>query len=75
MKESKTVTCLITYKRSSIVYNKKLCGHDFDEDCECAAKGIASFEMRELINKTNELFSESRKILELISSLKDRKGS
>ena len=55
------------------MYNKKLCGHDFDEDCECAAKGIASYEMREMINKTAALFSESRKIIEQISSLNGQK--
>ena len=51
------------------MYNKKLCGHDFDEECECAAKGIGSYEMREMIDKTEVLFTESSKIVEQISSL------
>ena len=55
------------------MFNKKLCGHNFDEDCECAANSITSFEMREMIHKTIALFSESRKIFELISTLENPK--
>lgn len=51
------------------MYNKKLCGHDFDVDCDCAAKGIGSYEMREMIKKTTGLLSESKKIIDQISSL------
>ena len=50
------------------MYNKKLCGHDFDEDCECAAEGLASFEIYKLMIKTSELYSESRKIFNIIST-------
>ena len=53
--------------------NKKLCGHDFDEDCECAANILASSEMQKMMYKTNDLFSESRKIFELISNLENPK--
>ena len=53
--------------------NKKLCGHNFDEDCECAASILTSFEMQDMMYKTTKLFSESRKIFELISSLKNPK--
>ena len=55
------------------MYNKKLCGHDFNEDCDCAAKGIGSFEMRQLINKTADLLTESSDIIKQISSLNGRK--
>ncbi len=55
------------------MYNKKLCGHDFDEDCDCAAKGIGSFEMRQLINKTADLLTESSNIIKQISSLNGRR--
>ena len=55
------------------MYNKKLCGHDFDDDCDCAAKGIGSFEMRQLINKTADLLTESSDIIKQISSLNGRK--
>ena len=55
------------------MYNKKLCGHDFNEDCDCAAKGIGSFEMRQLINKTADLLTESSNIIEQISSLSGEK--
>ena len=55
------------------MYNKKLCGHDFDEDCECAANILGSSEMQEMMYKTNDLFSESRKIFELISNLENPK--
>lgn len=53
--------------------NKKLCGHNFDEDCECAANILTSFEMQEMMYKTTALFSESRKIFELISNLENPK--
>ena len=53
--------------------NKKLCGHNFDEDCECAANILASSEMQEMMYKTNDLFFESRKIFELISNLENPK--
>ncbi len=55
------------------MFNKKMCGHDFNEDCECAAKGLNNPERRKLIYKTMDLFSESRNIYSLISSLKERK--
>ena len=55
------------------MYNKKLCGHNFDEDCECAANILTSSEMQEMMYKTTGLFSESRKIFELISNLENPK--
>ena len=55
------------------MYNKKLCGHDFDEDCECAANILSSPEMQEMMYKTTALFSESRKIFESISNLENPK--
>ena len=55
------------------MYNKKLCGHDFDENCECAANILTSSEMQEMMYKTTRLFSESRKIFELISNLENPK--
>ena len=53
--------------------NKKLCGHNFDEDCECAANILTSPEMQKMMYKTTGLFSESRKIFELISNLENPK--
>ena len=53
--------------------NKKLCGHNFNEDCECAANILTSSEMQEMMYKTTRLFSESRKIFELISNLENPK--
>ena len=53
--------------------NKKLCGHDFDEDCECAANILSSPEMQAMTYKTTGLFSESRKIFKLISNLENPK--
>ena len=55
------------------MYNKKLCGHNFDEDCECAANILSGSEMQEMMYKTTRLFSESRKIFELIFNLENPK--